>query len=178
MARKSNAAARARANRETGVTPRARKNATDKKVVDAETTSAVDSATSSETTEATPKASEEKKPMAVLTLLKTKKNGSATYGIAGVLGTVRVAKAMFPGGVAPETIEVGEGALKSADPERAAKMAAKAERRAKLATTREERVKKAQDRATKAAERATKAQERAAKLQAKLDAANAPAVTQ
>jgi hypothetical protein len=107
-------------------------------------------------------------PMATLTLLRVRPN-SATYGIPGIPGTLRVAKSLLAVDTAPSRLAMVNGGLfRAPDPERAAKMAARAERRVQIQVSREERAMKAMERARKLQERAAKAALRAEKLAAKL----------
>jgi len=98
---------------------------------------------------------------------RTTKNGTSSYVIDGVRGSVYITKSMFAGDPPAELVIDGVefaapgagGGVRASDPERVAKA--------------EEKARKMQERADKAAERAKKAAERAAKMAAKGQPANA-----
>lgn len=144
--------------------------------------SETDTTTSDSGTAVEPVAAGEMK-MTQLNLVRTKPNGSATYAIPGVPGTVRIAKACFGGNTPPASFEIQGDGLATMNPEKAAKYAAKAERKAKLSETREQRLEKLKNRsmlqekrAANAKARLDKAEKREADRLAKLAAkSGAPA---
>lgn len=99
-------------------------------------------------------------PTMQLVLRNRLKSGSATYGIPGVNGLVRIDRKLFAeGSVAPDLLEVGYDGFVQPNAEQSEKASARAAKRA-------EREAKIAERAAKAQERAKKAQERADKLSA------------
>jgi hypothetical protein len=127
--------------------------------VAAETSGEVPETAANSDSAATP---QENSKMNTLTYVPgTKSKSSYSFRLPGVLGSVRIAKSLFGGQAPPETIAI-DAPLVAANPERAAKLAAKQERRTKMEET-------AAQRASRLESRIAKQQAAAAKNAAKLE---------